>query len=288
MKTRRLIFPILILTIIAACGEKQDCSPVQTELDQTKRELAQRDSILDAIGLTFQAIDSNMKQMRIVESEIMIQMKEKVRDKDAIRENVEKMRSIMELNQSYITRLEENLGATSANSAHLFSIISSMEEKMEMNNLRMAHLNHDLGMLGDDFKDIFQEYMQAEVDKMTLQANLEMMEGSMSSMEEKMNELQKNLNTVYFAIGNKRELIKSGVLEKGGLLRSEDVNQDMVKKNFEAHDLREFTSVNLGSRHKIITDHPTESYRINTKDELIIKDPKLFWSISKFLIVVSE
>lgn len=64
MKTHRLIFPILILTIIAACGEKQDCSPIQIELDQTKRELAQRDSILDAIGLTFQAIDSNMKEMR--------------------------------------------------------------------------------------------------------------------------------------------------------------------------------------------------------------------------------
>ncbi len=228
-----------------------------------------------------------MKEMRVVESEIMVQMNERIRDKDAIRENVLKMRSIMELNQNYISRLEDNLGASSATSANLFGIVQSMQEKMEMNNLRMAHLNHDLGTLGTDFKDMFEEYMQAEVERMVLQENLQAMEGNISTMEAKMTELQKNMNTVYIALGAKRELIESGVLEKGGLLRSSDVNEDMDKTAFEAKDLREVTKLSIGSKAKIITEHPNESYRTIGGD-LILDNQKLFWSISKFLIVVTD
>ena len=60
--------------------------------------------------------------------------------------------------------------------------------------------------------------MQAEVDRMVLQENLQSMEGNLSTMEAQMKELKNNLNTVYVAVGTKRELIKSGVLEKGGFL----------------------------------------------------------------------
>lgn len=286
MKAHRLIVAFTLIVALSSCGG-EDCTSIQAELEEVKGQLAHRDSILDAIGLTFKAIDSNMKEMRVVESEIMVQMNERIRDKDAIRENVLKMRSIMELNQNYISWLEDNLGASSATSANLFGIVQSMQEKMEMNNLRMAHLNHDLGTLGTDFKDMFEEYMQAEVERMVLQENLQAMEGNISTMEAKMTELQKNMNTVYIALGAKRELIESGVLEKGGLLRSSDVNEDMDKTAFEAKDFREVTKLSIGSKAKIITEHPNESYRTIGGD-LIIDNQKLFWSISKFLIVVTD
>ncbi|MEQ9188819.1 MAG: hypothetical protein RLP15_13880 [Cryomorphaceae bacterium] len=286
MKTHRLIVVLAIIATLGACSG-EDCTPLTVELEEVKGKLAHRDSILDAIGLTFKAIDSNMKEMRVVESEIMQQMNQRIRDKGAIRANVERMRSIMELNQNYITRLEDNLGASSATSANLFSIVQSMQEKMEMNNLRMAHLNHDLGTLGTDFKDMFEEYMQAEVERMVLQENLQAMEGNISSMEEQMSELKKNLNTVYVAIGSRRELIESGVLEKGGLLRSSDVNQDMQRAAFEAKDLRELKKMRVGAKAKLITEHPSESYRIISGD-LFIDNQKLFWSISRYLIVISD
>ena len=287
MKIHRLIVVALTLaTLITACSG-EDCTPVQKELEETRQTLAHRDSILDAIGITFQAIDSNMKEMRVVENEIMIQMNEKIRDKDAIRNNVEKMRSIMELNQNYISSLEENLGASAETSAMLFSIVGSMEEKIEMNNLRMAHLNHDLGSLGSDFKDMFDEYMQAEVERMVLQENLQMMEGNLTEMEQQMSALKENLNTVYFAMGTKRELISSGVLEKGGLLKAGGVNEDMDRSAFEEIDKREFDRLKIGAKAKLITEHPSESHRI-IGGELFVDDKEMFWSISKFLIVVVD
>ncbi len=130
--------------------------------------------------------------------------------------------------------------------------------------------------------------MQAEVDRMVLQENLQSMEGNLSTMEAQMKELKNNLNTVYVAVGTKRELIKSGVLEKGGFLKSGGVNDDLDRLAFTPYDLRKIEDLDLGSdKVKIVTDHPSESYKIEN-DKLLIEDAKLFWSISKYLIVVTD
>jgi len=130
--------------------------------------------------------------------------------------------------------------------------------------------------------------MQAEVDRMVLQENLQSMEGNLSTMEAQMKELKNNLNTVYVAVGTKRELIKSGVLEKGGFLKSGGVNDDLDRLAFTPYDLRKIEDLDLGSdKVKIVTDHPSESYKIEN-DKLLIEDAKLFWSISMYLIVVTD
>lgn len=282
-----LIGLFLLIFIVSSCGG-EDCTPLQNELNETKSELANRDSLLDAIGSTFSMIDSNMLSMKAIEGELIEQMKSPEANGDAIRLNANKMKEIMALNQAYIDRLENNLSASSSTSMNLFSIISSMEDKVMNNNLRLARLNHDLGSLGDDFKDMFNEYMQAEVDRMVLQENLQSMEGNLSTMEAQMKELKNNLNTVYVAVGTKRDLIKSGVLEKGGFLKSEGVNDDLDRLAFTPHDLRTLDYIEVGStKVKLVTDHPSESYKIEN-GKLMIEAPKLFWSISKYLIVVTD
>ena len=290
MKLFSLNSSLLIVSIsllLASCGG-EDCTPLQSELTAAKAELANRDSLLDAIGSTFSMIDSNMLTMKTIEGELIEQMKSPQGKNDAIRSNVEKMKQIMALNQSYIDRLESNLRASSSTSLNLFSIISSMEEKVMNNNLRLARLNHDLGSLGTDFKDMFDEYMQSEVERMVLQENLQSMEGNLSSMEAQMKELKNNLNTVYVAVGTKRELIKSGVLEKGGFLKSDGVNDDLDRLAFTPHDLRTLDAIEVGgTKVKLVTDHPSESYKVEN-GKLVIEAPKLFWSISKYLIVVTD
>ena len=54
-----LIGLLSLIVIVSSCGG-EDCAPLQTELNETKSELANRDSLLDAIGSTFSMIDSNM------------------------------------------------------------------------------------------------------------------------------------------------------------------------------------------------------------------------------------
>ncbi|MEX2597625.1 MAG: hypothetical protein WEC59_11910 [Salibacteraceae bacterium] len=283
----RSIFMLCLMALITySCSE--DCSNVEAELAAAKEQITMRDSTLDQIGRTFGMIDSNLLSIKQVEAELMQQMRAPGKDKSAIQQNVQKMKGIMEMNQSFIDQLQNNLRASSATTTTLFTIIHSMEDRMLENNLRLARLNHDLGVLGEDFKGLFDEYMQAEVSKMVLEENFETMKGSVSEMEAKVKLLKNQLSTVYVAYGSKRELVESGVLDKGNFLKAVDVNDDMDKAEFKPYHKEDLNELNFeSSKTKIVTDHPSESYQL-LGNKLIIKDNDLFWSISKFLIVVTD
>lgn len=269
-----------------SCAE--NCAPLEAERDAIQAELIERDSMIGAIGNTFGLIDSNLISLRSIELELNMELKKPVKNEEAIKSNVEKMKAIMELNKGYIAQLQGSLDMTQTTAGSLFNIINSMEQKIVDNNLRLARVNHDLGTMGADFKGLFDEYLQAEVSKMILEENLQQIKGNVSSMEAKLEELNNQLNTVYVAIGTKRELIASGVLEKGGVLKQGGVNEDFDPMTFKPYDIRDLEQLQLQtSKAKLVTVHLTESYRI-ADNVLYIEAPKLFWSISKFLIVVTD
>jgi hypothetical protein len=284
MKNLTLFF--IVPCLLFSCAE--DCTPLEVERDAIKAELVERDSMISAIGNTFGLIDSNLISLKSIELELNMELKKPVKNEEAIKLNVEKMKAIMELNKGYIAELQGSLDMTQSTASSLFNIINSMEQKIVDNNLRLARVNHDLGTMGADFKGLFDEYLQAEVSKMMLEENLAQIKGNVSSMEAKLEELNNQLNTVYVAIGTKRELIASGVLEKGGVLKQGGVNEDFDPMTFMPYDIRELEQIQLQtSKARLVTVHPTESYRIADK-VLYIEAPKLFWSISKFLIIVTD
>jgi len=86
-------------------------------------------------------------------------------------------------------------------------------------------------------------------------------------------------------------LIESGVLEKGGLLKSKEINEDLDKMAFRAIDVRKIKSIALNaSKVKLVTEHPTESYELIADESgnytIEITLPESFWSLSKYLIVI--
>lgn len=283
---KKLALFAIVALLLTSCGE--DCTPIKKELEEVKQELALRDTMIQQIGSTFGMIDSNLISLKNVEAELMIKLRNPNSHKQAIQANVQKMKQIMDMNQSYIEQLQGNLRVSNATTTTLFSIINSMEEKVMNNNLRLARLNTDLSSLGEDFEGLFDEYMQAEVSRMVMEENLQQMEGNVTNMEAQMEELKNQMNTVFVAIGTKRELIDSGVLEKGGLLQHSEVNEDFDPMLFRPHDMREIEKLSLQTdKARIVTEHPSESYSI--KDQTLqIEAPKLFWSISKYLIVITD
>jgi len=277
---------VAAIVVLSACGE--NCEQVNAELNRVKLELAQKDSALQMMGFTFEKIDSNLIAMRGVESELMLQLRKPNRDEEAIQTNVNRLKGILDMNNQYINDLEAHVVASNETSGALFSIIGSMEDKMMSNNLRLIRLNADLSEIGDDFKNVFDDYMMAEFQKMELEENLSAMEGSLSSMEERVRNLQNDLNQAYYAIGTKRELIKKGVLVKGGLIRQDDVNENVDLSAFTKIDIRKTTKFPVDAKKfKIESEHPSQSYE--AKDgEIVVTDAELFWSLSKYLIITTE
>ena len=96
----------------------------------------------------------------------------------------------------------------------------------------------------------------------------------------------KQLNTAWFAYGTKKELKAQHVIEDGKVLQS-----NFSHDYFTKIDIRIDKEIRLYSRSaKILTNHPASSYELikdaNKQYILRISNPQLFWSTSKYLVVM--
>ena len=291
MKNTLFLVASFIVIFLSSCSSN-DCESVVYDLKLVRSELAARDSIIEEVGLAMSAIDSNIAQIGILELELSKNLKDSPKGKkEKIQANIDELKTVMEFNQGHIEQMQRSLGANAKLSDNLMGVVQSMEQKVLMSNLRLAQHNNELGNLGDDFKNLFDEYMAAEYAKMELEDNLSQMEGSISEMEEKMVKMKKSLNTAYYVKGTRRELIENGVLEKGGLFNNKDINEDVDKSAFEKLNIRKLSIINFESNKvKVVTEHPSESYELvkddNDNYSIKISDKEAFWSLSKYLIVV--
>ena len=83
------------------------------------------------------------------------------------------------------------------------------------------------------------------------------------------------------------------LIYKKGFFDDQEVNEDFDKSQFKKVDIFELKEILLDSKKaEIMTTHPSESYEtvgIKKKvNKLVITNPELFWSVSKFLIIEIE
>ena len=94
------------------------------------------------------------------------------------------------------------------------------------------------------------------------------------------------MNTAWYVFGTKKELKDQRIVEGGKVLQA-----NFNKSYFTKIDIRVDKVVNLYSKSaKILTTHPSSSYTLtrdaNKQYTLRITNPELFWSTSKYLVVV--
>ena len=94
------------------------------------------------------------------------------------------------------------------------------------------------------------------------------------------------INSVWYAIGTKRELKEMKILDGSKVLQDENANMSYFTKA----DKRKLTTIETNERNaKMLTTHPNDSYSLvrdsNKKYVLTIINPEKFWSISKYLVI---
>ena len=107
------------------------------------------------------------------------------------------------------------------------------------------------------------------------------------------------LHTAYFVVGKSNDLQDAKIIDrKGGLLgigRTSKLSQDFDNSKFTRIDYTVTNNIAINSDMKIVTSHPTNSYTLekDTKDNdlvknIVITNPELFWSASKYLVVIKD
>jgi hypothetical protein len=106
--------------------------------------------------------------------------------------------------------------------------------------------------------------------------------------------LEDETHTAWFAYGNQKEMKENEVtLRKGGIFGlggTDFLKEDFNREYFAQIDTRNTTEIPLFcDKATLASSHPTGSYDWNENEQiesLVITDPDLFWSTSKYLAIV--
>ena len=268
---------------VAACGNKtasqESADSLQTALVNSQNDYNELKEFLSVIATGLDSISAQ-------ESDILNTSKESpTPDRQRIKEQLKALKQSLEDQRSKINTLEQNLKADSKNAAMMKSVINMLKGQLEEKGNRIMELQAEL-----DSKNISIQELNSRVESLTSQ-NVQQQEtiaaqGDMISTQDDM------LNMGYVKIGSKDELKEKGLLT-GGFLKKTKVDVSNVNKSlFKSVDIRSYTEVTIDAKKiRIMTQMPEESYTTEQKGDktvLHINDPAKFWSVSKFLIVMTD
>lgn len=158
----------------------------------------------------------------------------------------------------------------------LKTMIESLAQRMQEKDSEIADLHTQLAEANKQLMVIFEEY---------------------NNRIEELGDKEDKLNTAYYCYGSSKELSDHKVITKeGGFIgigKTQKLSKDFNKEYFTKVDISLTSEIELMSKKvKIITNHPSDSYKIEGKDgsaeKLIILDAKSFWASSKYLVIVVE
>ena len=148
-----------------------------------------------------------------------------------------------------------------------------MVQNIQIKDEQISVLQGELGSMDKAYAKLFDAYQEKS---------------------EMVDELKETLNTAFYSYGTESELVKNQVIERKngfiGIGKKIYLSENFNEKYFAKIDLTEEKELFIeGSDVKFITDHPSKSYTLvpvgkNTK--IKISNPREFWKVSNYLVVV--
>lgn len=195
--------------------------------------------------------------------------------KQQIIEDINLINELLQENKDKMAALSSRLKKSNLKIAELEKMIEMLATQVQEKDAQIAKLQTKLAEANEQIRVLFEEY------------NFRL---------EELSEKEELLNTAYYCYGTAKELLDNGVITKeGGFIgigKSKKLADDFNKKYFTQVDISTFYELDLAaSKAKLVTTHPSDAYEIKgekTADKLIIKNPEVFWSASKYLVIIVD
>ena len=234
------------------------------------------DSIVNLYALYIQKIKENINEIN--RHELLINKAKNnpdffEKDTSNIIESIKILSKKLQENESMIMALNNAVSQEKSKNSQFASKVSVLNEEIAKSNREVYFLREELNSLNASFESIFNKY---------------------KLQNETINKLNKKLNEVAYVVGSKLELLENGILTKsGGIIgigKTRKLNSDLNTNYFTYVSKYDLKSIQLGYKTvRIITSHPSNSYKLFNKNEvidsLVILNQKDFWNNSKFLVL---
>lgn len=276
------LFACLALLLLGACtGKKSSADLANMEQnDSLQRIIAQRDSEINDMMSTLNEIQEGLSAINQAENRLSIAREGEGANKTAqIKENIKFIANTMARNRELMKRLQQQLRESRFNGDELRKTISNLTQQLDDKAQELQRLKAEL-----DAKDIHIAELDEKIDN--LNDNVENLQTDAQQKAQTISNQDKQLNTAWFVFGTKKELKEQHIMENGKVLQS-----NFNKNYFAKIDIRIDKEIKFYSKSaRILTMHPSGSYTltpdVNKQYVLRITNPQLFWSTSKYLVVL--
>lgn len=284
---KKLIFIALMLPFLFACnGKKKEYESLQSRYDSLLTIGFTKDTtILDYLE-SFNSIQANLDSIK--QAEMLISQSTSTGDemqpeqKEQINRDINLIYEMLQKNKQTIAELKSKLRKSNGKVAALEQMIARMSRQIEEKDGEIGQLREQLEKMN----------IQIEI----LNTNVENLASEGKSKSQTISEQTEALNTAYYVIGTKKELIAQKIItmEGGfaGIGRNKKLKEDFNRDYFTRVDITKLRSIPvLKKKASIITTHPSQSYKIygeKSMDSLVILNAKEFWTASKYLVIIVE
>lgn len=250
------------------------------QTDSMNDVIAQKDSEINEMMGTLNDIEEGFRLINEAENRVaLLKNGEGTSKKQNLKENIQFIAERMKQNRELIAKLQKQLESSTLKGGQLKKTIDNLTAQLEEKDKQLLALREEL-----DKKDIHISELDETIGN--LNTNVSNLSADNQQKAETINAQDKQLNTAWYVFGTKKELKGQHILEGGKVM-----NGNFNKNYFTKVDIRNTTEIKLYSKSaKLLTAHPASSYSL-THDAskqyvLRITNPQIFWSTSKYLVVL--
>lgn len=252
---------------------------LETELAEKETNLQNKEMAMNAFITSFNEIQNNLNEIKAKEKIISAKSSDKElkkTKKDEIISDIQTIYDLLNKNKQKVSTLTKKLKSSNLQVDEINLAVTNLNNQLNDKENEIINLKAKLEKLNMDFSNLNTKYVEE-------------LEASHLKTEK--------LNTAYYVVGTKKDLIEKGVVsKKGGFIgigRVAELNESMDENYFTRIDITATKEIPIHADHvTLVSTHPAESYRLiegsSSIDKIVIVDSEKFWSISKYLIITTS
>lgn len=276
-----LMMACLAAFVLTGCNDgKNNVANNAAQADSLNSIIAQKDSELNDMLGTLNEIEDGLNQINEAENRVvLLKNGEGATKRQKLKEDVQFIATRMKQNKELLAKLQKQLANSSFQGDQLKKTIENLQKQLVEKEKQLQALREEL-----DSKDIHIAALDETINNLNTQTSNLTKESSKKT--EVINAQDKQLNTAWYVFGTKKELKNQHIMENGKVMTG-----NFNKSYFTKVDIREVSEIKLYSKSaKLLTTHPSSSYTLvrdaNKQYTLRITNSQIFWSTSKYLVVL--
>lgn len=281
---KKIILFAAVAMTLASCtqtGKNGTIQQADERIDSLQRVLDQKDGEMNNMMSTFNEIQEGFRLIEADEEKVTLaKAGEGTNQPEQIRQSMKNIQERMKHNKELIAKLQRQVRENGNRSAEFKKMVDNLTKELEEKTQELQELRAEL-----EQKNIH----IAELDKTVAELNTNVTELKQEAEKnaETISNQDKELHTVYYVFGTKKELKANNIYQSGDVLKKDNFN----KNYFTKADMRVDKEIKLCSKSaKILTTHPAGTYTLQQDAQkqyiLRITNPEKFWSTSRYLVVM--